>query len=188
MVVDGDPSTARHVTQWLEDAGFRVEVFGDHRACLAALADAAPLAICLTLVAAEPQGVDSIGRIHELDADLPVLALMRGAWSANGSRAVASGAYDYLTEPVDAGKLVTQVRNCIDHYKLALRVRELERQLVAGGGTPAPPQEFESLEELEKRAILDTMHRTGGNVSEAVRRLGIGRTTLYRKLRKYKLR
>ncbi len=39
--------------------------------------------------------------------------------------------------------------------------------------------------ELERRAILDALARTGSNVSEASRLLGIPRTTMYRKLKRH---
>lgn len=45
-----------------------------------------------------------------------------------------------------------------------------------------------SLREIERLAILDAMERTGGNVSEVAQQLGVGRTTLYRKLKEYGLR
>ena len=41
------------------------------------------------------------------------------------------------------------------------------------------------LEEVEKATIIKTMEETGGNKSEAARRLGITRKTLHKKLRKY---
>ncbi|NTW78447.1 MAG: two-component system response regulator, partial [Syntrophaceae bacterium] len=41
------------------------------------------------------------------------------------------------------------------------------------------------LEEMEKRTILEAMNATGGNKSEAARRLGITRKTLRSKLEKY---
>ena len=41
------------------------------------------------------------------------------------------------------------------------------------------------LEQVEKRAILNTLENTGGNKSEAARRLGITRKTLHHKLKKY---
>jgi transcriptional regulator of acetoin/glycerol metabolism len=44
------------------------------------------------------------------------------------------------------------------------------------------------LSELERFAIEAALQRTGGNVTRAMRQLGIGRTTLYRKLKKYGLR
>jgi len=43
------------------------------------------------------------------------------------------------------------------------------------------------LEELERRAILRTLHETKGDKAAASRMLGIGKTTLYRKLKQYRL-
>jgi two-component system response regulator HydG len=52
-----------------------------------------------------------------------------------------------------------------------------EGQMQAGGEL--------SLEALEKATILKTLEQTGGNKSEAARRLGITRRTLHQKLKKY---
>src|SRR5256885_302452 len=43
------------------------------------------------------------------------------------------------------------------------------------------------LEELERRAVLRTLRETGGDKLAAARILGIGKTTLYRKLKQYHL-
>ncbi len=45
-----------------------------------------------------------------------------------------------------------------------------------------------NLEQLEKRAIRETLRLTGGNREQAAKLLGIGERTLYRKLREYGLR
>ena len=44
-----------------------------------------------------------------------------------------------------------------------------------------------SLNELEREAILQTAKACNGNVSEMARLLGIGRTTLWRRLRAYNI-
>ena len=57
--------------------------------------------------------------------------------------------------------------------------------------TPAPTRrvsDLQPMEELEKRAIREAIQAAEGNMSEVIRRLGIPRTTLYRKLKKYQLR
>ncbi len=57
-----------------------------------------------------------------------------------------------------------------------------------GGGTIAmPQQEVVPLQELEKRAIQHALLRTRGDRTTAAQMLGIGRTTLYRKLKEYQL-
>ena len=45
-----------------------------------------------------------------------------------------------------------------------------------------------SLEEIERRAIEEALERANGTLTAVGRQLGIGRPTLYRKLKKYGLR
>ena len=45
-----------------------------------------------------------------------------------------------------------------------------------------------TLAERERQAIVDTLEATGGRLAEAARRLGISRTTLWRRLKAYGLR
>jgi len=52
----------------------------------------------------------------------------------------------------------------------------------------APISVAMSLDELEKAAIEKALKRHGGNLSDVARQLGIGRSTLYRKLDQYGLR
>lgn len=59
--------------------------------------------------------------------------------------------------------------------------------------TPPPPSpreapEGETLEQRERAAIAEMLRITDGNIAEASRRLGIGRSTLYRKMDRYGLR
>ena len=83
-------------------------------------------------------------------------------------RAVAS------REPLDAphGRIPADVR-----------AGEDEGESHAGGSLAGT-----SLEQLEKRAIRETLRLTGGNREQAAQMLGIGERTLYRKLKEYGLR
>ncbi len=49
----------------------------------------------------------------------------------------------------------------------------------------APPEGVLTLASMERQAILDALAQFGGNRSRVSKELGIGRTTLYRKLREY---
>lgn len=49
----------------------------------------------------------------------------------------------------------------------------------------SPDGHIRRLEEVERNAILNALALSEGNVSSAAKRLGVGRTTLYRKLDKY---
>jgi DNA-binding NtrC family response regulator len=52
--------------------------------------------------------------------------------------------------------------------------------------TAAAPDSYH-LEEMEKQAIREAIRKHGGNLSKAALELGLGRTTLYRKMQKYGL-
>jgi two-component system response regulator HydG len=60
------------------------------------------------------------------------------------------------------------------------------RQLTGDSTTPANLAGV-SLNELEKKAIVDTLAKTEGNREKAAKILGIGERTLYRKIKEYNL-
>ncbi len=57
-----------------------------------------------------------------------------------------------------------------------------------GGGGNGGSLAGTSLEQIEKRAIRETLRLTGGNREHAAKLLGLGERTLYRKLKEYGLR
>lgn len=70
-----------------------------------------------------------------------------------------------------------------------VHVADLPSNLHYATSERAPDRnEILPLEELERRAILKTLHETSGDKLSAARMLGIGKTTLYRKLKQYNMR
>lgn len=76
-----------------------------------------------------------------------------------------------------------------------LDVRHIPEDIRAGdapdvgdSGAPVASLAGTSLEQIEKRAIRETLRLTAGNREHAARLLGIGERTLYRKLKEYGLR
>ena len=67
-----------------------------------------------------------------------------------------------------------------------VHVADLPSNLLYPAGDRVPDkEELLPLEELERRAILYTLRQTGGDKLATARLLGIGKTTLYRKLKQY---
>jgi two-component system response regulator HydG len=67
-----------------------------------------------------------------------------------------------------------------------LHVGDLPSNLQCGAGERMPQSdELLPLDELERRAILRALREAGGDKLSAARLLGIGKTTLYRKLKQY---
>ena len=91
---------------------------------------------------------------------------------------------------------VRELMNTIERAIILLRSEYLDEQdiqLVTEGELPRSdevPTGYENssnlpLYEVEKATILNMLESTGGNKSEAARRLGITRKTLHKKLKKY---
>ncbi len=67
-----------------------------------------------------------------------------------------------------------------------LHVGDLPSNLQCNSDDKLPDtDELLPLEEMERRAILRALHETAGDKLAAARLLGIGKTTLYRKLKQY---
>jgi transcriptional regulator of acetoin/glycerol metabolism len=65
---------------------------------------------------------------------------------------------------------------------------ELAKPFSAPGVDRPPGFERRTLVDIERQAILDALALTGGNVPAAAKYLGVGKTTMYRRLRKYGVR
>jgi len=88
---------------------------------------------------------------------------------------------------------VRELENCIQRV-LALgsapqaRVIDLPSTILYFVGKPASaPQPFATLRELEQRQILQALEATKGDRQRAAKLLGIGKTTIYRKIKEYGL-
>lgn len=69
-----------------------------------------------------------------------------------------------------------------------LHIADLPTNLHYGTGERIPsPDETVELKELERRAVVRALRETGGDKTAAARLLGIGKTTLYRKVKEYDL-
>jgi two-component system response regulator HydG len=84
-------------------------------------------------------------------------------------------------DTVQLGDLPTQLQDFrMQQRRLTVPLRQtLETAALQPGVT--------SLAEMEKQAILDTIRRLKGDKLQAARLLGIGKTTLYRKLKEYNI-
>lgn len=63
------------------------------------------------------------------------------------------------------------------------QLEHIARLMMAWLGTRAESQEIVPLKELEKREIIRAISACHGDIQKAARALGIGRTTLYRKMK-----
>ncbi len=114
-------------------------------------------------------------------------ALMDYAWPGNVrelQNAVQRAAVECVTGQITPADLPHEIRGS---NRLSVEAAAAVNGNGDGHSLGSPQAPLMRLDELERLAIENALKHTNGNVSAVVRHLGIGRTTLYRKLKKYGL-
>ncbi len=109
---------------------------------------------------------DDLERSVAFAKEEPTLVLAAVNQLRDAVEAMRGGVFGYIFLPLVPGEAALMIR------------RATSIAPVAAEKPPAP------LEDIENEHILETLHRCKGNRAEAARRLGIGRNTLWRKLKR----
>lgn len=145
---------------------------------------------------------DLLYRLNTIEIQLPPLRERIGDIELLSSYFLKKHRHRYDKKSVD---LSDRALSALREYHWPGNIRELEHTLeraviMASGNQieaddlllkPRKKSQFESdttnLEEIEKQTIEEVIRRFDGNMSQVAKELGIGRTTLYRKIEKYGL-
>jgi DNA-binding NtrC family response regulator len=131
--------------------------------------------------------------LRERKSDIPILAncfLEKYSEAKGKTRAISEHAMSRLMAWDWPGN-VRELENAIERAvalgsEAILHIGDLPSNLHHPSGERLPQNgEVLPLEELERRAILGAVREAGGDKLIAARLLGIGKTTLYRKLKQY---
>jgi two-component system response regulator HydG len=130
--------------------------------------------------------------LRERKSDIPLLvnSFLEKFSESQGVRAISEDAMARLIAYDWPGN-VRELENAIERAVAlgsgpVLHVADLPTNLQYGTGERMPQSdELLPLEELERRAILRALREAAGDKLAAARLLGIGKTTLYRKLKQY---
>ncbi len=142
----------------------------------------------------------SVPSLRERMEDLPELIdyFLREAAAEVGSQVagITDAAVTALSNYDWPGN-IRQLRNCIRTMVVLcdrdqLDVQDVppditQRRQLVGSAQPAAGLGAVSLNDLEKKAIQETLSKTQGNREKAAKILGIGERTLYRKIKEYNL-
>lgn len=128
-------------------------------------------------------GAEILVRVKQARPDVSALVMTGQASIESAVACMRRGAFDYLAKPFeDVQRVRTTVRKAIE-----------QRQRAAAALKPAPRADFEdllplTLDAYEKRVLERSLDSSGGDATAAAKKLGIGRSTFYRKLAKHGIR
>lgn len=122
----------------------------------------------------------------------PVVALLKYSNMPFTESLLKSGVIDYLTIPCPTERIQTTIRNALALHNLKYNMESLLHAHSASVSTSRPVRyvslthedgSTKRLKYLETEIILQTLELQNGCLARTAKRLGIGRTTLYRKLK-----
>ena len=167
LVVDDDVVLRPRLARALRERGWDVREAEDVAAASAVVADSAVERALVDLRLPDGSGLDVVRALHEAQPEATIVVLTGYGSIANALEAVRLGATHYLTKPVTVDEVLAGFE---------------ERP--APGAEPPAEDDVPSLARVEWEHINRVLADSGGNVSEAARRLGMHRRSLQRKLAK----
>ena len=165
LIVDDEIGNVCLLEETLEDEGLEnhysttdprevVSLFKEHR----------PDIVLLDLMMPYLNGFEVLDKIHEFlppDELLPVIVLTADVTAEARHRALASGAKDFLTKPLDPDELVLRCRNLLEmrylHQGMKRQTEQLEDRVEKG--TAHLDKTLQQLEESQKMSVYqDRLH------------------------------
>ena len=166
LVVDDDDSYRERLVRAFQSRGFEARGAACVEDAEALSREESPEYAVIDLRLGERSGLELVRTLLKADPTTRIVLLTGYGSIATAIEAIRIGAVHYLTKPADA-----------DAVLAALQQKDGEPTTELAGTPSLARAEWEHI----NRVLVDT----GGNVSEAARRLGIHRRSLQRKLAKY---
>lgn len=131
LIVDDDPTFSLMLKSYLSNNGFEVqEVFSAGNALK--LLEKASFDIVLTdFRLPDFDGITLIGKVRKIHPDMPMLLMTRYGDIRSAVSAIKSGAFDYITKPVNPDELLLTVNKALNNRKQSERKTGLSPRSIA---------------------------------------------------------
>ncbi len=149
--VDDEADLRAANTQSLGLAGFAVQGFDGAAPALAAIGPDFPGVVVTDVRMPGIDGIELFRRLKALDPDLPVILITGHGDIEMAVGAMREGAYDFISKPYAAERLIESVRRALDKRHLVLENRRLRQALEQAGGNAPLLGQTPAMERLRAR-------------------------------------
>jgi DNA-binding NtrC family response regulator len=152
LSVDDEAGVLMSLKVTLRQAGMNnVDTCQDSRQVLAMLSRQAPEVILLDLYMPHIPGEELLTRITREHPGIPVIVITGASDVETAVRCMKSGAFDYLTKPVETGPLIAAVNRAIEMRALQRENETLKAHLLSE--EPAQPGAFRNIISINRRML-----------------------------------
>lgn len=152
LVVDDDHAHRTMLKTLLSGWGYGITEADDGTTAVAAVEERPFDLVLMDVRMLRMSGIEAIPKIRQLDPTTPVIVMTAYASVETAVNALKSGAYDYLTKPLDFEKLRLTIDRVVDHNRLLLENQELKSRFAKRfdrsqiiGNSPAMVQVLERI-------------------------------------------
>ncbi|MGD0870069.1 MAG: sigma-54 dependent transcriptional regulator [Bryobacteraceae bacterium] len=129
LIVDDDDSLRRVTQLQLEEAGYDVITASAAGEAIALIEEQTPALVVTDLKMPEVSGLDLLKKVRSEHPETTVVMITAFGTVQTAVEAMKSGAYDYITKPIDYEELVLTVNRALEHQRLVEEVRILRGAL-----------------------------------------------------------
>jgi two-component system response regulator HydG len=129
LVVDDDPSLRQMLNAVLTDGGYEVKEADDGQSAVEAVEKQFYDLILIDVRMTGMGGIEALKHIKKVSPGIPVIIMTAYASVETAREALKSGAFDYLTKPLDIDELKMLLERVLRHYRLEQENRYLKERL-----------------------------------------------------------
>ena len=158
LIIEDDPDGARSVSEVAADAGFDVTLVTNGNSGLEHFRERTPDVVLTDLVLPDIDGIEVLERVQRLDREVPVIVMTAYGSVESSVRAMRSGAYDYITKPLDLDDLQSKLRRASETSRLRRQVDQLSASVRSRFAATAMVAESPAMQTVLRQieALADT--------------------------------
>jgi DNA-binding NtrC family response regulator len=158
LIIEDDPDGARSVSEAAADAGFDVTLATNGRDGLERFREHTPDVVLTDLVLPDIDGIEVLDRAQRLDREVPVIVMTAYGSVDSSVRAMRTGAYDYITKPLDLDDLQSKLRRASETSRLRRQVDRLSASVRTRFATTAMVAESPAMQTVLRQieSLADT--------------------------------
>jgi two-component system response regulator HydG len=118
LVVDDEQSHRAMLRAVLGKEGYEVSEADDGTSAVKAVENDTFDLILMDIRMTDMDGIEAVGEIKKFSPSIPIIMMTAYASIKTAVDALKSGAYDYLTKPLDIDELKIHIKKALEHYRL----------------------------------------------------------------------